>query len=316
LNGTTIEIWDKSPTALEFARLVHISRPVLFTGCFSAGTLPALTRWTNEYLSLKMGETPVSVAVTPDGYADALKRGPDGITTYFTEPHTQHMVMANLLSLLSDPHFSQSSEVVYLQSQNGNLNDPEGEFASLREDVPAQIPWASEALDKPPEAVNLWIGDSRSITSAHSDPYENVYTVVRGRKHFTLLPPTEGWTLQERMHPHATYTRPEPALPLVLTPSDPQSQVSWTTLDPVKDLDRIRTEAAFDVHPIEVTVNPGDALYLPAGWWHHVRQEGDDSDERGDNDGGGGKGHVIALNWWYDMEMRGMSWVWLSHLRG
>lgn len=211
-------------------------------------------------------------------YADALKRGPDGITTYFTEPHTQHMVMANLLFLLSDPHFSQSSgdfaqkgnraseaadgnldvcpslpsaaasvlasarqpkfgilpgEVVYLQSQNGNLNDPEGEFASLREDVPAQIPWASEALDKPPEAVNLWIGDSRSITSAHSDPYENVYTVVRGRKHFTLLPPTEGWTLQERMHPHATYTRPEPALPLVLTPSDPQSQVSWTTLDPV-----------------------------------------------------------------------------------
>lgn len=46
-------------------------------------------------------------------------------------------------------------EVVYLQSQNGNLNDPEGEFASLRGDVPAEIPWASEALDKPPEAVNL-----------------------------------------------------------------------------------------------------------------------------------------------------------------
>jgi jumonji domain-containing protein 7 len=45
-------------------------------------------------------------------------------------------------------------------------------------------------------------------------------------------------------------------------------------------------------------------LYLPAGWWHHVRQ-------------GGAHGEVtIAVNWWYDMEMSGMSWVWLSFLRG
>jgi jumonji domain-containing protein 7 len=25
---------------------------------------------------------------------------------------------------------------------------------------------------------------------------------------------------------------------------------------------------------------------------------------------------TIALNWWYDVEMRGMSWVWLGFLRG
>lgn len=28
------------------------------------------------------------------------------------------------------------------------------------------------------------------------DPYENIYTVVRGKKHFTLLPPVEGWCLK------------------------------------------------------------------------------------------------------------------------
>ncbi|KAG8946700.1 hypothetical protein FRC04_011478 [Tulasnella sp. 424] len=115
------------------------------------------------------------------------------------------------------------------------------------------------------------------------------------------------------MYPHATYTRADPASPLVLTPSDPQNQVSWATLDPVKDLDRIRTEALFEVHPIKVTVELGDALYLPAGWWHHVRQEGFMERRR---DGTVSEGPVIALNWWYDMEMRGASWVWLSHLRG
>lgn len=61
---------------------------------------------------------------------------------------------------------------------------------------------------------------------------------------------------------------------------------------------------AADVHPIHVTVDAGDTLYLPAGWWHHVRQ------------GGGHGGTTIAINWWYDMEMRGMGWVWLSFLRG
>ena len=27
----------------------------------------------------------------------------------------------------------------------------------------------------PPEAVNLWIGDERSVTSWHKDPFENIY---------------------------------------------------------------------------------------------------------------------------------------------
>lgn len=29
-----------------------------------------------------------------------------------------------------------------------------------------------------------------------SDPYENVYCVIRGKKIFTLFPPSEGWLLE------------------------------------------------------------------------------------------------------------------------
>lgn len=57
---------------------------------------------------------------------------------------------------------------------------------------------------------------------------------------------------------------------------------------------------------MHITVNAGETLYLPAGWWHHVRQGGTPE----------GDGVTIALNWWYDIEMRGMSWVWLTFLRG
>lgn len=104
----------------------------------------------------------------------------------------------------------------------------------------------------------------------------------------------------ERTYPHALYTR-SPSGALVLTPSVASTPpVRWSSITN-PHLPRTLSENA---HPIEVTLNAGDTLYLPAGWWHHVRQ-------------GGAFGEVtISLNWWYDMEMRGMNWVLHSFLRG
>ncbi|KAG8928490.1 hypothetical protein FRC02_006859 [Tulasnella sp. 418] len=198
LNGTSIQILNGPPSSLEFARIVNIARPVLIKGCFSPSTLPALSKWSDEYLMSSMHNRVISVAVTPDGLADALKLGPQG-SICFTEPYTQKMPFKTFFESLCPEAKDPPNEVYYLQSQNGNLSsdDISGcEFPALKEDVPGDISWATQALGNNPEAVNLWIGDSRSITSAHSDPYENIYTLVRGQKHFTLLPPTEGWTLQ------------------------------------------------------------------------------------------------------------------------
>jgi len=86
--------------------------------------------------------------------------------------------------------------VPYLQSQNGNLyasaffsgtEEELPELAPLRQDVPPDIPWCTEALgaypftslyttatlrdiasDRHPDAVNLWLGGDRSVTSIHS----------------------------------------------------------------------------------------------------------------------------------------------------
>jgi peptidyl-lysine (3S)-dioxygenase / protease len=100
------------------------------------------------------------------------------------------------------------------------------------------------------------------------------------------------------MYPHAVYTRPSPTSSLKLVPSSPTSMdsVRWSSI-PEPHLPGILSPEA---HPIHVTLRPGDTLYLPVGWWHHVRQS---------------ENITIALNWWYDAEMRGMSWVLLSFLR-
>lgn len=149
------------------------------------------------------------------------------------------------------------------------------------------------------------------------DPYENIYAVVRGTKQFTLLPPTEGWclrgmsffgcyegadrltsaTMAERTYPHATYSRISPDAQLTLVPSPPSTPpVRWSSILDPTDPSTMAPEA----HPIHITVQAGEMLYLPAGWWHYVRQ----SD------------FTIAVNYWYDMENRGFTWVWLNFLRG
>ncbi|GBE79449.1 Clavaminate synthase-like protein [Sparassis latifolia] len=311
LNGLHFDVLHSPPTPLEFSRLVHIGRPVLIKNCeFSED----LSRWSDEYLVRKLGDGNISVAVTPNGRADAITAGPDG-RLYFAEPHVQRMSMSAFLASLSSdsdqPQGPEQEEICYLQSQNGNLytacyfnlsGDPDpSEFEPLREDVPSEIPWCSDALEKSPDAVNLWIGDSRSITSIHSDPYENIYTVVRGAKHFTLLPPTEGWCLEERTYPHAQYIRSPKTSPktseLVLSPSPSTAvPIRWSSVvDP-----NLPGALPAEAHPIQISVQAGDALYLPAGWWHYVRQSS----------------VTIALNYWYDLESRGMSWVWLNFLRG
>ncbi|KAG6821275.1 hypothetical protein H0H93_002385 [Arthromyces matolae] len=285
--------------------------------------IPASELWSDTYLTERMGERQISVAVTPNGLADAVTRGPDD-KLYFAEPLLQKMTMGEFLTNISagkedemiyspaaDENVDSTSSgrnIYYLQSQNGNLFTSEdfsghgiqscSEFEPLRPDIPNDIEFCTGGLGRPPDAVNLWIGDGRSITSIHSDPYENIYTVLRGAKYFTLLPPTEGWCLKERRFPHATYQRCSKTGRLSLQPSQNTDLVRWSSVM----YPHIPGALPIDAHPIHITLHPGDTLYLPAGWWHHVRQLSGAT--------------TIALNWWYDMEMRGMSWVTLSFLRG
>jgi len=244
-----------------------------------------------------MGPRGISVAVTPQRQgADALVTGPDGCT-YFAEPCVEKMTMDTFLDRLTD---RPENEIVYLQSQNGNLYPSEpSEFERLLSDVPRDISWVTEALGRSPDAVNLWIGDDRSVTSVHSDPYENIYTVIRGIKHFTLFPPTEAHYLREKAYKHASYHRQNPSSPLALTPSSSSDRVRWSSV-----IDPSIPGSVPGASPIKISVLAGETLYLPPGWWHHVRQSTDHT------------GTCIALNWWYDMEMRGMHWVWLQYLRG
>ena len=99
----------------------------------------------------------------------------------------------------------------------------------------------------------------------------------------------------ERTYPHAKYERTTRGLEIVPS-GDDVPPIRWSSvLDPTTP-GLLPPEA----HPISITVSAGECLYLPAGWWHYVEQNN----------------VTIAVNYWYDIEGRGASWVWLNLLRG
>ncbi|KAI8894386.1 JmjC domain-containing protein 7 [Globomyces pollinis-pini] len=227
---------------------------------------PALTNWTNEYLTNKI-KNKVTVALTPDGHGDAIKNN------QFVLPFEASMNLGEFFDVLKD-----KSNVPYIQKQCSSLST---EYVELVSDVP-RIQWADIAFGQEPDAINLWIGDERAISSTHKDPYENIYCVVSGTKEFTLLPPTDTPFLYRQHYPISQYNA---QLEIVSTD---QGTVPWVSVDP-DNPDLVKFPLFQHASPIIATVEKGDILYLPSLWYHKVKQYPD------------ANGRTIAVNFWYDM---------------
>ena len=181
-------------------------------------------------------------------------------------------------------------------AENDNLRN---EYEPLFHDVPKSVPFARIALQKDPDAINFWLGNSRSSTALHKDPYENIYVQVIGQKHFVLLPPIASACVNDQPQPVATYA---PSIPpskdlldkVTFRPvlDEPHTTIPFATWDP--DVPN-RNKTAFSVlgTPVRVTLNPSDMLYLPALWYHKVSQSCST------------EGICCAVNYWYDMDYSG-----------
>lgn len=143
--------------------------------------------------------------------------------------------------------------------ENDNLRH---EYISLFSQAQRSIPFARIALDKEPDAINLWIGNSRSDTALHRDNYENIYVQIAGQKHFTLLPPLSQPCVNEQELSPASYVRKGDELVLQMEDGD---NVPFAIWDP-DERERNQTVYSHLAVPLKITLGPGDMLYLPAMW--------------------------------------------------
>ncbi|APV50898.1 hypothetical protein BWI17_15095 [Betaproteobacteria bacterium GR16-43] len=101
-------------------------------------------------------------------------------------------------------------------------------------------------------APRVWMGNA-IVTPAHFDESSNVACVVAGRRRFTLLPPEQVTNL---------YVGPLDYAPT----GTPISMVSFREPDFAK-FPRFREAMAA---AFVADLGPGDAIYIPPLWWHHV----------------------------------------------
>lgn len=275
--------------SLEFFKQAYSKyHPVILTNIIDDWS--ALIKWTPDYLSSTVGDKLVSINVTADGRADSVQSlhfptENDDKREYFVYPAEIKMTMTEFFDISSQ---YDEKIVAYLSQQNDNLRS---EFSELLNDINIDIDIARDVFDsREPEAVNLWIGDERSVSSVHKDHYENLYAVISGEKIFTLLPPTDIAFLPERTYPTLRYSADnithEAERRLELTNEGcPTEELSWIPLDPDDPLaTNIHPPFAY-AHPLRCHLRAGEVLYIPAMWYHRVSQTC----------------MTIAVNMWYDM---------------
>ncbi|MFU8877913.1 MAG: cupin-like domain-containing protein [Wenzhouxiangellaceae bacterium] len=101
-------------------------------------------------------------------------------------------------------------------------------------------------------SVRIWMGN-RSRVATHHDIMDNIACVCAGRRKFTLFPPDQTANLYLG--------------PIDMTPAGQQVSL----VDPeTPDLKRFPRYEQAVATALCAELEPGDAIYIPAMWWHQV----------------------------------------------
>uniref|UniRef100_UPI00358F8F23 hypoxia-inducible factor 1-alpha inhibitor isoform X2 n=2 Tax=Myxine glutinosa TaxID=7769 RepID=UPI00358F8F23 len=95
----------------------------------------------------------------------------------------------------------------------------------------------------------LLIGMEGNVTPCHYDEQQNFFAQVKGRKRCILFPPEQF----DCLYPYPIHH-----------PCDRQSQVDFDDPD-YDNFPEFRKVSGY-----ETVVGPGDVLYIPMYWWHHI----------------------------------------------
>ncbi|RZF37054.1 hypothetical protein LSTR_LSTR012397 [Laodelphax striatellus] len=243
--------------------LIAAKRPVVITNSQLVGSA---LKWDLDYLQENMGSGKCTVIYSHNHkfkFYDDSKATPD-IRAEFTPPtRGVSMKMSEFVKRLEG--WTKGDERMYLQQV---LNDTVGPQI-VHDFVAFKWYWADliqEANSWGPLTANLLlIAMEGNVTPCHYDEQENLFAQIRGYKRCILFSPDQF----ECLYPYPVYH-----------PHDRQSQVDFDRPD------FTRFPNLKNLRGCEAVVGPGDVLYIPNYWWHHIEALM-------------GGGYTISVNFWY-----------------
>jgi hypothetical protein len=102
----------------------------------------------------------------------------------------------------------------------------------------------------------IWIGNDSNV-SAHFDEADNIACVVRGRRRFTLFPPDQVANLYVGPLERTVAGRPTSMVDL--------NKPDFDAFPRFREALKTARQAEME---------PGDAIFIPSLWWHHVQSIG------------------------------------------
>jgi hypothetical protein len=192
---------------------------------------PALSRWSADYLKAEVGDRPVQVQAGRASDADFERNMPAHVVT---------LPFSAFIDRIRQPGAGNDT---YLTAYNSAANAEA--LSVLHKDLGFLDRFLTRDADHPHGM--LWIGPAGTFTPLHHDLTNNLLLQLVGRKVVLMAAPGETPKLY---NDHHVYSR-------------------------IRDLAEKDILARFPklngIRVHRVVLNPGDALFIPLGWWHQVR---------------------------------------------
>jgi len=122
--------------------------------------------------------------------------------------------------------------------------------------------------------TNIWLGTPPTYTPLHKDPNPNLFVQLASNKIVRLFRPDVGASIFHDVRRK------------IGSQASPVFRGEEMMQGPERELlEAAVWDCAADTNGFEVVVKPGDALFIPQGWWHSVKSVNLDV--------------TASVNWWF-----------------